>query len=110
MNATFGYDPSGRRDEVAGSIPQALFLMNAPVVNRALAGQQPNSALGKLLAKVPDDKAMVEELYLRCLAREPKQTELRTCLDHVHAIGRRGEAFEDILWSLINSTEFLNRK
>ncbi|HEV3137559.1 MAG TPA: DUF1549 domain-containing protein [Pirellulales bacterium] len=110
LNATFGYDPSERRDEVAGSIPQALFLMNAPVVNRALVGQQPNSALGKLLAKVPDDKAMVEELYLRCLAREPKQTELQTCLNHVRATGRRAEAFEDILWSLINSTEFLNRK
>ena len=110
MNATFCYDPSGRRDEIAGSIPQALFLMNAPEVNSALNGRQPNASLGKLLVEVPDDKAVVEELYLRCLAREPKQTELQTCLDHVHTTGQRAEAFEDILWSLINSTEFLNRK
>ncbi len=110
LNATFGYDPSGRRDEVAGSIPQALLLMNAPELNRALTGQQPNSSLGKLLATVTDDKVVVEELYLRCLAREPKQTELQTCLDHLHTTGQRAEAFEDIMWSLINSTEFLNRK
>ncbi|MBI3838802.1 MAG: DUF1549 domain-containing protein [Planctomycetia bacterium] len=110
MNATFGYDPSGRRDEVAGSIPQALFLMNGPELNRALSGRQSNTSLGKLLAEVSDDQAVVEELYLRCLAREPKETELQTCLDHLHTTRQRAEAFEDIMWSLINSTEFLNRK
>ena len=34
MNFTFGYDPSERRDEIAGSIPQALFLMNGPAAGR----------------------------------------------------------------------------
>ena len=29
--STFGYDPSTRRDEIAGSIPQALWMMNAAV-------------------------------------------------------------------------------
>jgi hypothetical protein len=110
VNGTFGYDPSVRRDEVAGSIPQALYLMNAPELNRALAGRQPDTSLGKLLAEVSDDKAVVEELYLRSLAREPKETELQTCLDHVHTVANRAEAFEDVQWSLINSTEFLNRK
>ncbi len=110
VNTAFGYDPSMRRDEVAGSIPQALFLMNAPELNRAINGRQSGSSLGQLLAEVSQDDALVEELYLRCLAREPKQTELQTCLDHVHKTGARADAFEDILWSLVNSTEFLNRK
>ncbi len=110
VNQTFGYDPSVRRDEVAGSIPQALFLMNAPELNRALRGQDPTTSLGKLLAETPDNEAVVEELYLRCLAREPKPSELETCLEYVKSLGRRNEAFEDIAWSLVNSTEFLNRK
>jgi hypothetical protein len=59
---------------------------------------------------VPEDKDLVAELYLRCLAREPRQTELTTCLDHVRTVDDRIEAFEDILWALVNSTEFLNRK
>jgi hypothetical protein len=110
VNVAFGYDPSERRDEIAGSIPQALLLMNAPEINGAINAKRPGTSLSKLLAEVPEDQALVEELYLRCLAREPKQTELQTCLDHVRVAGTRGDAFEDILWSLVNSTEFLNRK
>ncbi len=108
VNLTFGYDPSSRRDEVAGSIPQALFLMNAPELGRALKGHDPATSLGRLLAQTPDNEFVVEELYLRSLAREPTQTEMQTCLDHLRT-ANRVEAFEDILWSLINSTEFLNR-
>ena len=110
MNLTFGYDPSAPRDEVAGSIPQALFLMNAPEVNVALDTRRSNTVLARLLDEVPENAALVDELYLRCLAREPKETERQTCLDYVDEVGSRGEAFEDILWSLVNSTEFLNRK
>jgi hypothetical protein len=110
MNQAFGYDPSAPRDEVAGSIPQALFLMNGPELNRALNGRGPNTVLGKLLADIKDDDAMVEELYLRCLAREPREEEFATCREHVKGVGQRAEAFEDILWSLVNSTEFLNRR
>jgi hypothetical protein len=110
VNATFGYDPSIRRDEVAGSIPQALFLMNSPQLARAINATQESTALGKLLAETADDEAVVNELYLRCFAREPKAAELRTCLDHVQSNPDRAEAFEDVLWALLNSTEFLNRK
>ncbi|MEX0678808.1 MAG: DUF1549 domain-containing protein [Pirellulales bacterium] len=110
VNRTFGYDPSMLRDDVAGSIPQALFLMNSPELARAMGGRQRGTSLGRLLAEVPEDKDLVGELYLRCLAREPKPTELATCLDHVRAADDRTEAYEDILWALVNSTEFLNRK
>ncbi len=110
INVAFGYDPSVRRDEIMGSIPQALFLMNAPELARAINGKRDNTALGKLLADVADDQAVVAELYLKCLAREPKKSELQTCLDHVQASDDRATAFEDILWALVNSTEFLNRK
>ena len=110
VNLTFGYDPSVRRDDVAGSIPQALFLMNSPELSRAIDGTNGRTSLGRLLAEVPDDKHLASELYLRCLAREPKQIELQTCLDHVRTTNDRAKAFEDILWALVNSTEFLNRK
>lgn len=110
VNLTFGYDPSIRRDEVAGSIPQALFLMNSPELSKALNGRQPATSLGQLVSQQPKDEVVIEELYLRALAREPKQTELQTCLDHVRTCENRSDAFEDILWSLVNSTEFLNRK
>lgn len=108
FNAVFGYDPSSPRDEITGSIQQALILMNSPLINGALNGQR--GTLARLLRDIPQDDDLTTELYLRALGREPAEQELRTCRDYVREVGQRREAFEDILWSLVNSTEFLHRK
>lgn len=105
----FSYDPSDPRDEVEGSIPQALALMNSQQIN-ALISASPYTPLGRLLRSTPDNEDVVVELYLRCLAREPSERETMTCLQYVKSTGDRNEAFEDVLWALINSTEFLYRK
>jgi hypothetical protein len=110
VNRTFGYDPSTRRDEVAGSIPQALWMMNAPLVNRGISTRSGTTMLARLLAERSDNKQVIAELYLRCLAREPSETETATCLEHFASTKDRATACEDILWALVNSTEFLNRK
>ncbi len=110
FNQTFGFDPSNPREEVTGSIPQALLMMNSPLINNAINARAPYSTLARLLSQVKDDKAVVSELYLRSLAREPRESEVETCLEHVKEVGGRAEAFEDILWALVNSTEFLYRK
>ena len=107
---TFGFDPSTRRDEIAGSIPQALWMMNAQVVKRGTSARSTETMLGRLLAQQPDDKQVLVDLYLRCLAREPRPAELATCQEHLASVDNRATAFEDILWTLVNSTEFLNRK
>lgn len=104
----FGYDPSDDRQEVAGTIPQALAMMNAPPIERLI--QSRRSAWATLLDQLPNDRAVVEELYLRCLARQPEPAEVQTCIDYIEKIGERREAFEDIVWALINSAEFLYRK
>jgi hypothetical protein len=108
FNVAFGYDPSQRRDEIAGSIPQALAVMNGPMINAALRGTG-QTMLARLLTEIKDDRGLVQELYLKTLAREPSQSELTTCLLYVKQVGNRTEAFEDILWGLVNSTEFLHR-
>lgn len=109
FNAAFGYDPSERRDEIAGSIPQALVFMNGANVNAGIRASG-RTALAKLLSEIKDDSALVTELYLRVLAREPSSSEIETCLRYVKDVNNRNEAFEDVQWSLINSTEFLHRK
>lgn len=109
FNFLFGYDPSVPRDDVTGSIPQALALMNGQA-NRALDGDRRGAVLTKILAENKTDELALVELYLRALSREPKADELATCLEHVNTVGNRGEAFEDIFWALINSAEFSHRK
>jgi hypothetical protein len=110
FSGIFGYDPSERRDEVAGTIPQALFMMNSPQFAGQIDGRSSRSTLGRMLNEFKDDKALIAELYLKTLAREPSQREIDTCLAHIAEVKNRSEAFEDIHWSLINSTEFLYRR
>ena len=109
FNLGFGYDPSEPREEVKSSIPQALAMMNSPFINQAINARRPDG-LGALLRKHSDSKDALVELYLGTLSRGPSPKELRTCLTYVRKVGDRFEAFEDIQWALINSTEFLHRK
>ncbi len=109
FNATFGYDPSVRRDEVAPTIPQALFLMNAQLINRTINGHSGATMLGRVLEQFKSDELAIVELYLRCLAREPNADELKVGLEHIKATAYRVEAFEDLLWAIVNRTEFIHR-
>jgi hypothetical protein len=106
---TFGVDPSTPSDEVFGTIPQALFLMNSPLVTKEIQAR-PKSMLGYLLITHPDNRSILDILYLRALGRRPTDKEVRTCSNFLHGVGDRAEAFEDILWALLNSTEFLSRR
>jgi hypothetical protein len=110
FNAIFGFDPSLRRDEVAGSIPQALAVMNSPQLASGISSSRRGTVLGRLLADEQDDEAVAVDLYLRTLSREPTDDELRTSLAHVKDAGSRSEGFEDLLWALLNSAEFMHRR
>jgi hypothetical protein len=108
FTAAFGYDPSDRRDEIGNSIPQALSIMNSPIISSALRGTG-NTMLARKLSAIKDDSALVQELFLRVLGREASQSELTTSLQYTKQVANRTEAFEDLLWSLVNSAEFLYR-
>jgi hypothetical protein len=109
-NQTFSFDPSTPDDELSGTIPQALFLMNAPDLNRAVEARD-GSVLRKILEENPkDDAAALTALYRRVLARVPNDDESKIALGYVKEVGDRNEAFEDLFWSLLNCAEFLSRR
>jgi hypothetical protein len=109
FNKLFGVDPSTLPDEVLGTIPQALFLMNGPIVhNRTQA--RPGTPLGAILARSKGDREALDALYLQVLSRRPTPKEVAVCGEYLAKAGDRREAFEDVYWSLVNSTEFLSRR
>jgi hypothetical protein len=105
----FVFDPSLKADEIEGSVPQALMLMNNPVINQKVAAKGTN-LLGRILASYSNDDEALRMLYLRTLARKPTDNESQHCREYVQSVGKRAEAYEDILWALLNSTEFQTKR
>jgi hypothetical protein len=109
VKTEFDFDPSLKPDEVEGSITQALLMMNNPAINQRIQARGTN-LLGRILRSYPDDTDALRMVYLRTLARKPTDRELQKCKDHITRTSDRAEAFEDILWALLNSTEFQTKR
>ena len=105
----FGFDPSTPQEDIKGNVPQALYLMNSPLLH-AMIRAGGNTRLAKILRKHPGDDDAISEVYLLVLSREPSASELKICREYITEVGHRGEAFEDLMWSLVNSSEFLSRR
>jgi hypothetical protein len=105
----FSFDPSSKSDEIEGSISQALLLMNNPQINARIQAKG-TTLLGRILSANSDDDEALRALYLKVLARKPTDKEHDRCKNYIAKIGDRKEAFEDILWALINSTEFQTKR
>lgn len=109
FNASFGFDPSLQREMVITTIPQTLAMMNTPGLNRHVRATR-NTMLGKLLNKSKSDTDTVDELYLRTLSRLPSEEEQTAALAYRETMPNTNEPWEDLLWALLNSSEFSHRR
>ena len=109
FDALFGIDPSVPKDDVVGSIPQSLMMMNSRVFRARMSAGR-NTQLSKILGEHKDNRDALRELYLLVLAREPSTEEMKICSDYIAEVKDRPEAFEDMMWSLLNSSEFVSRR
>jgi hypothetical protein len=105
----FEFDPSLPPDEIEGSIPQALLLMNNPQIQRKITAQGTN-LLARILSSYPRDEEALRMVYLRTLSRKPTDREQEKGLAYIKKTGKREEAYEDLLWALLNSTEFQTKR
>ena len=86
---------------------QAFQLMNGPLMNEMLKAKDGRAAhLAGDKRPLPD---LITELYWQGVSRRPTAIELSKISEHLHRQDRNREAFEDVLWSLLNSKEFLFR-
>lgn len=110
VNEAFGFDPSTQDSLITRTMKQAMFLINNAQIRQQIdAGENSQTVLAKLLRTEPDNDRVIDVLYARVLTRLPTERERRIVSDHVTKISNRQDAFEDVLWSLLNSAEFTTR-
>jgi hypothetical protein len=64
--------------------------------------------VAKLAGSLSDDAALIDELYLTAYSRYPTDSERASVADYLKSLSNsRRRAVEDILWSLMNTPEFL---
>ncbi len=99
------------------SLAQSLHLINSVELKRKLASSKGRAA--KLAASDVDPGEKIRELYLVAFSREPRPEELQAALDYLqepietpdgkpmNSSQAARQNFQDIIWALINTKEFL---
>jgi hypothetical protein len=80
-------------------IPQALRLMNSPIANNP-------ATVRAIVGSASDPADAIERIYLAALSRRPTSDEKKTLTDYVNKSSTRAAAYGDILWAVLNSSEF----
>jgi hypothetical protein len=99
----FRIDEGADPREYQAGIPQALRLMNSGQSNNTGATVANSMEEGD---NVP--KQVIERLYLHALSRRPSAEETERLVSYVRDKGEPGPraAYSDILWAILNSSEF----
>ncbi|MEM7473510.1 MAG: DUF1549 domain-containing protein [Planctomycetota bacterium] len=95
------------------TLAQSLHLLNSKEVQAKLASDAGRAATFAASSSAP--KVLIEELYLTALSRAPTAEELKVSLDYLAKPAAQGEdpvkarraAYEDLVWAIINTKEFL---
>jgi hypothetical protein len=96
----FKGDENADPTEYQAGIPQVLRMMNSPQLNNA-------SMLNPILKAGKTPEQVVEHLYLATLSRRPTRHELDRTLSLVRKYSDEPrQAYGDVLWVLLNSSEF----
>jgi len=104
---TFGLS---QRDSVNASetrteptLAQALHLVNGDTVQGKI---DRSTVVQDMLNQHRKPDEIIDELFIRCLSRKPSETERKKMLSLVQPTPNDRKAYDDILWALLNSTEF----
>jgi hypothetical protein len=88
-----------------GHVGQALTLINGDEINGKISA--PRGRVQQLVRSALPEPQVVEELYLAALSRRPDAAEMNEALAFLRSSASRQEGVEDLMWSLLNSREFL---
>lgn len=90
---------------VEPNLSQVLYLLFSPELQRNLSHAE--GLVARLVKESKPAAELVEELYLRTVSRPPTAAELQDAVALIETATARQPAVEDLLWTLLNSKEFL---
>jgi len=93
---------------VETTLTQAFQRISGPFLQQLLT--RSDNRLTTLLASKRSNREVVESLYWSTLSREPNAMELSAHVAYLDEGEDRRAALEDVLWSLVNSKEFVLRR
>ncbi len=109
MLDTFGrpprVQPSDAERNCNPAISQALALLNSENIQNKFKSSE--CVVNALLKSKQPDADVLDALFLSALARHPTPAEANALLTLIAQSPKKEEGFQDALWSLLNSKEFL---
>lgn len=85
---------------------QALHFINGPTILTKLTNA--GGRVASLVKQQPDNRVLVEQLYLWSVVRPPEAKEMETALEFFKTKPeQRDQAAQDLMWALLNSRDFL---
>ena len=91
-----------------GTVPQALMMINGPLVNDSGDHKTRGSLIHDILKRWRTTADRVEQIYLRTLSRPPTSSEQSYFKRYENSSLYRDKElpYEDLYWALLNSAEF----
>lgn len=92
---------------LAPNLSQVLYLLNSDELQRKLSAK--DGVLDELAKPEKPNTDAVEDLFLRTFSRLPRPDELQDAIKQIEneKTANRRTVLEDLLWTLLNSKEFL---
>lgn len=91
--------------ESQATMLQALYFANHPQARKKVA--DPNGRLQGILKKYADESDRVNEVFLVTVSRLPSAGERKLIQEYLRQSPTPQRGFEGVMWSLLNSNEFL---
>jgi hypothetical protein len=87
------------------SLLQVLSFANHPRIGQKIA--DPAGRVAQVIKQTDDPVKRVEELYLGTLSRLPEKGEMEACLAYITSAESPDKGLQGVLWSLLNTKEFV---
>jgi hypothetical protein len=106
FNFIFDTDGMEEVSSFEGTIPQALLMLNGPLTNDTLK-PIPGTTLGEIATSKQSVDKKLDILFLSTLTRLPDANDRIYFKRYLRAGGYKPEAWADVQWTLLNTSEFL---